>query len=307
MRGNDWMKAGARAVVMVAGLAASCLAATARAQDVGVIYAEVTDGNGVPVTDLRAEEFRVVEDEQVAEVVTAQLGAEPMRVALLVDNGVIIGRRQALGPLRDGVAGFLETLPPQHAVSLSTIGGHIGWRVDFTTDRAALLASAREMHSDSGSVRFLDGIRETWDRRFDGDEAWPVFVAILTDANETSAFMSENRFNRFVDNLRAAGVMVHTVLWASRVRQTTPSLVSTGLALHLAGNTGGRYVGIATATAYGQALRQLAADIAAHHDAFSKRYRLLYELPDDRGTRTSVSVLRPGLNVRLFGDRRMDP
>ena len=153
----------------------------------------------------------------------------------------------------------------------------------------------------------LDGIRETWDRRFDGDEAWPVFVAILRDANETSAFMNENRFNAFVANLRAAGVMVHAVLWTSRARRTTASLVSTGLALNLVHNTGGRYVAIATATACGQVLRQLAADMTAHHRAVSKRYRVLYEAPDEPGTRISVSVLRPGLQVRLHGNRRIDP
>ncbi len=302
------MKRSTRAlVVAAAGLAGSGLAASAGAQDLGVIYAEVTDANGRPVTDLRPEEFRVAEDGRVVEVVTAQLGTEPMRVALLVDNGVIIGRRQALNPLRDAVAGFVETLPPEHAVSLATIGGHIGWRVDFTTDRAVLLEAAREMHSDPGGVRFIDGIRETWDRRFDGDEAWPVFVAILTDANEASAFMNENRFNRFVRNLRTSGVMVHSVLWTSRARQTTPSLVSTGFALNLARNTGGRYTAVAVATAYDHALRQLAADMAAHHDAVSKRYRVLYELPDEGGTRTTVNVLRPGLEVQLFGDRRLDP
>ena len=169
------------------------------------------------------------------------------------------------------------------------------------------LESVREMHSDPGSVRFIDGIRETWDRRFDGDEAWPVFVAILTDANETSAFMNENRFNRFVGNLRARGAMLHAVLWNSRAGQTTPSLISTGFALNLVRNTGGRYTAVATATAYDQALRQLAADMAAHHHRVSKRYRLLYELPDERGARISVDVLRPGLTVQLIGDRRIDP
>ena len=59
--------------------------------------------------------------------------------------------------------------------------------------------------------------------------------------------------------------------------------------------------------AYNHALRRLAADMAAHHDAVSKRYRLLYELADERGARTTVNVLRPGLEVRLFGDRRLDP
>ena len=302
------MKRSLRALVVVAScLAGSGLAASAGAQELGLIYAEVTDAHGRAVTDLRPEEFRVAENGRVLEVVTAQLGTEPMRVALLVDNGVIIDRSQAINPLRDAVADFVETLPPEHAVSLVTIGGHIGWRVDFTTDRAELLESARGMHTDPGSVRFIDGIRETWDRRFEGDEAWPVFVAILTDANETSAFMNDNRFNRFVGNLRARGAMLHAVLWTSRARQTTISQVSTGLALNLARNTGGRYTAVATATAYGQALRQLAADMADHHGQVSKRYRLLYELPDERGASISVDVLRPGLEVQLFGDRRIDP
>lgn len=301
------MKRSLRALVVAACLVGTVLAATARGQELGLIYAEVTDAHGRAVTDLRPEEFRVAENGRVLEVVTAQLGTEPMRVALLVDNGVIIDRSQAINPLRDAVAGFVETLPPEHAVSLVTIGGHIGWRVDFTTDRVELLESAREMHTDPGSVRFIDGIRETWDRRFEGDEAWPVFVAILTDANETSAFMNDNRFNRFVGNLRASGVMVHSVLWTSRARQTTPSLVSTGFALNLARNTGGRYTAVATATAYDHALRKLAADMAAHHGAVSKRYRLLYELAGERGARTTVNVLRPGLEVQLFGDRRLDP
>ena len=43
-------------------------------------------------------------------------------------------------------------------------------RVGFTTDRAELLDEAADIHVDHvGSVRFIDGVREIWDRRFDGD------------------------------------------------------------------------------------------------------------------------------------------
>ena len=57
--------------------------------------------------------------------------------------------------------------------------------------------------------------------------------------------------------------MVHSILviWSSRPQQTTRALTGTGLALNLTTNTGGRYTAIATATAYGRALRQLAADM----------------------------------------------
>ena len=300
----------ATAVAVVVGVA--CLApcgpaASASAQELGVVYASVTDRNGEPVLDLEREEFRITEDGRPVEILTAQAGSEPMKVALLVDNGGIIERQQAINPVRDAIRGFVETLPPEHAVSLVTIGGHIGWRVDFTTDRGEVLESAREMHTDSAGIRFIDGVRETWDRWFRGDEAWPVFVAVLTDANEMSAYMNENRFNRFVSRLQANGVMVHSVIWSSRPQQTTRALTGTGLALNLTTNTGGRYTAIATATAYGRALRQLGADMGRHHEQVANRYRLLFERPDEHGTEISVEVLRPDLDLQLFRDRRIDP
>ena len=44
----------------------------------------------------------------------------------------------------------------------------------------------------------------------------------------------------------------------------------------LSGNTGGRFASIAAATAFGATLRQLAADMVAHYDEASTRYRVLY-------------------------------
>ncbi len=271
------------AVVLVAGLVGVGLGGAASAQELGLVYAAVIDQFGQPVTDLTPEEFQVNENGNPAEVVSAQVGTEPMKIALLVDNGRRISEGQAINPLRDAVTNFIETIPEQHEIGLFTIGGPIVRRTDFTTDRAELLREAEEIHAAVDSVRFIDGVRETWDRRFDGDEAWPVFVAILTDAIEGSAFLNENRFMGFVDSLRAGGVVVHSVLWASRPGGTR-ALTSNGLAINLAQNTGGRYTAIAAATAFGDTLRQLAADMTAHYDEASIRYRVIYERPDAAGT-----------------------
>ena len=178
-------------------------------------------------------------------------------------------------------------------------------RVGFTTDRGELLEEAADIHVDNaGSVRFIDGVRETWDRRYDGDEAWPIFVAVLTDALESSAFMNEDRFMGFVDNLRSGGVTVHSVLWRSRGAGFAGQ-VATGFAINLAQNTGGRYTQVAAATAFEDTLRQLATDMATHWDQASIRYRVIYERPDPPGESVSVSVTRPGVNLQLFGDRSM--
>ena len=293
------------AVAVAASLVIVGLADTSPAQELGLIYAAVLDQTGLPVTDLTPEEFQVSEDGNAAEVVSAEVGTEPMKIALLVDNGRQVSSGQAINPLRDGVAAFIENIPAEHEIGLFTIGGQIHRRVDFTTDRAELLEEAADIHVDNfGSVRFIDGVRETWDRRYDGDEAWPIFVAVLTDAIEASAFMNENRFMSWVDNLRAGGVTVHSVLWRSRGSGFAWQ-VATGFAINLAKNTGGRYTQIAAATAFEDSLQQLATDMAAHWDQVSIRYRVIYERPDPAGRNVSVNVTRPGLDLQLFGDRSM--
>ena len=206
----------------------------------------------------------------------------------------------------EGLNAYVDALPPEHEIGLFTIGGQVFRRVGFTTDRAELLEEAADLHVDNaGGVRFIDGVRETWDRRFDGDEAWPIFVAILTDGIEQSAFMNEDRFMGWVGDLLAGGVTIHSVLWSSRGAGGTRAQTSTGYAVNLARNTGGRYEQIAAATAYEDILRQLAADMAAHWEQASIRYRVIYERPDPSGQSVSVSVTRPGVNLQLFGDRSM--
>jgi hypothetical protein len=305
---------------------------------------QVLDQQGQPVTDLAPEEFQVAEDRVPGQVVSVRIGTDPMRIALLVDNGEAMRAGQAVNPMRDAVASFLETLPPQHFISLSTIGGQVRQVVDFTTDRGELVEEARALFTDeTDGVRFVDSIRETLDRRYDGDEVWPVFVALITDAGEASAFLNERRYRRFVEMLRARKAIVHVVQWnsARRARQEQPfgvsdfggagpsegsrfaqrgqrSLVDRDaggrgtsathtIALNLTQLTGGRYVSVAAATAMVGAMTKLATDVGAHYDEVSTRYMLTYERPDPPGQRVMMRVTRPAVALRLYRDRAIDP
>lgn len=286
------------------------------AQDLGQIFVNVMSVGGRPITDLTSEEFSLTENEtDDAKIVSVQVGTAPMKIALLVDNGDRISEvAGALNPLRDGLTAFLETLPPQHLVSLFTIGGQMRWRVDFTTDRAELMEVARSIFPDPGTgVLVLDGIRETWARWFDGDEAWPVFVLVVTDGVEGSAFMNEGRYRNFIDTLRYAGVIIHVVQMnvasttsrAHRSVRTRGGSPITNLALNLTDNTGGRYVSVGSPTALAAELTRLANDMGILHEEVGHRYRLVWERRDPDGARLSVNVARPSVGVRLYGDRRL--
>lgn len=298
----------------------ACIAAIAfpkgvAAQDLGQIFVSVGTRAGAPVTDLTSEEFSFTEDGREVEIVSAQVGTAPMKIALLVDNGDRVNELGgALNSLRAGLSAFIETLPPQHLVSLFTIGGQLKWRVDFTTDRAELLEAAESVFPDPGSgVLVLDGIRETWERWFEGDEAWPVFVLVVTDGVEGSAFMNDDRYLDFIDTLRHAGVIIHVVQMnvssttsrAHRSVRTRGGSPITNLALNLTDNTGGRYMSIGSPTALAGELTKLATDMGILHEEVSHRYRLVWQRRDPDGARLSVTVARPGVGVRLYGDRRL--
>ena len=285
--------------LIVASVVGVALPGGVAAQELGLVYANVMSQTGQPITDLTLEEFAIQEDETEVKIVSAEIGTAPMKIAILVDNGADVDA--ALTSVRNGLAAFLETLPPQHVVSLYTIGGQIQRLVDFTTDRAELTTAARSIFPDSNAtVRVLDGLRDTWERRFEGDESWPVFVMVLTDGAESSAYMSDDRYREFVNTLLRGGVTVHALLLSSSGGSRL-----TNVAISLTGVTGGRFSAIAAATRVGDELKILATDMGTHFDEVSNRYRLIYERPDPPGARISVSVTRPGTRLQLFADRQM--
>jgi len=300
------------AVALVASFGAGVVAGAASAQEVRVAYVEATDPAGQPVTDLDPGAFRVMEGGKEARVLAVRSAREPMKIALLVDNGAAMRAGHAVVPLRDAVAAFLEALPPQHAVSLVTIGGQVRRRVDFTTDRRELVEAGRALFADEvGGVRFVDGIRETLDRRYEGDEAWPVFVSLLGDGPEASAFLPDwhafansRRYRRFVNGLRAAGVTVHAVQWSAAGRNRPDSAVD--FAVDLAQNTAGRYAAVVVANRMADAMAKLASDIGAHYDEASHLYVVAYERPDPPADLVTVRVPRPDVALHAFPDRRID-
>ena len=291
-------------IVVTSILAA--LPSPAAGQPLGQVFVEVTrQSTGEPVLDLGPDAFEVSEDGRAAGIVSADIDTAPMKIAVLVDNGDRLMETSALNPLRDGLDEFLDTLAPRHEVSLITIGRSVQQRVDFTTDRSELQEGVGLLFPDRGAgARLLDGVRETWNRRFDEDDAFPVMVLVLTDGTESSGNYNDNQYADLLNPLIFNGVTIHGVMLSSRggvrAQQRLPQY-----ALNLVETTGGVLESFVAPTGYESVLPQLAARMNDHYDAVSKRYRLLFERPDPPGTRLSVSVTGSDLAFSLYIDRRM--
>ena len=297
-----------RHVLAAAALACGFLPAGAAAQLLGQVFVEVTrQSTGEPVLDLSPEDFEVSENGRSGGILSANLDTDPMKIAVLIDNGDRILETNALNPLRAGLNGFLDALAPQHEVSLVTIARSVQQRVDFTTDRAALKEGVGLLFPDRGAgARLLDGVRETWDRRFEEDDPFPVIVLVLTDGTEASGNYNDNRYADLLNPLIANGVTVHAVMLATRgsvrAQQRLPQY-----AFSIVENTGGLLDNFVAPTGYENVLRRLAERMNDHYAVVSKRYRLIFERPDPPGTRLSVSLTGNDLAFSLYMDRRMPP
>ena len=282
--------------------------AAAEAQALGQLYIEALDDQGQVVPGLTPRDFVVLEDDTRVDIVSAER-VGPLKVALLVDNGDRMSELGAFYPLRDAVGAFLDTLGPAHEVGLFTIARSVQRRVDFTLDREAVKASTEDIVLDSGAgVLLLDGIQEIWERSYEGDETLPAMVLILTNAPEGSRNYDDAEFRNLVETLLFNGVMVNVLQLSGSAGSIRGGNVSTlpGYARSIARNTGGVYETITTATGMPEWLARYAERLNAHHADVSKRYRIRYEPPDPRGAQISAGA-RPGVNIRLFVDIRMQP
>lgn len=290
-----------RFAVVVAVSTLLALPSLAGAQGLGQLFIEVTDGAGQFVPGMTPSDFVIREDGRDAGIVSVEPMA-PMKIAFMIDNGDRMVEMNALNALRNGMQGFLDAVPPPHEISLFTIGRNIQRRVDFTTDRAELKRSAGEIFLDRGAgAVVLDGIRETWERRFEDDEPFPVFVMVLTDGTESSGNYNENEYVALINELITKSITVHVVLLSSR-----GGSVINQFAINLTENTGGIYENIAAATGIEQMLVSIADRMNAHYENVSKRYRVVYERPNPPGAQISASVTRPGAFLTgLYGGLRM--
>ena len=289
------------------------------------LFMLVTDLFDQPLLDIRAEEVDLQMAGAECTIKSMHLDAGPMKVALLVDNSY--AARQSLIPLRAGLSAFLDALPPEHEVGLFTIAYPVRRRVDFTTDRDELKDRATSLFADlSGTVYLDDGLVETWERWFDDEDAWPVFVTLVYGGAARSSVQMEagllRRFNEFVVELRMRAATVHAVLVStpsgpladattgpvsadSNVRPLGARRGGVRLSTFLTRKTGGTYRALAAATALPNVFKELGTMMGEHHRAVQHRYRVVYEcVPDKTSGRIGAGVMRPNVLVRLYPDRR---
>ena len=226
------------------------------------MYVSVLDRQRMPVTGLGPDDFIVREDGLRREVLRVAPAAEPMDIALLVDNSQAATR--AIQDMRLGLTAFVKKMAGPHHVAFITFAERPTVEVSYSNSPEVLLAGVERLFARPGSGSYLlDAIVDTCEGYRKRQSARPVIVVVTTEGVE----FSTRHYQSVLDTLAETGAAMHVLalpplssdLTSDEVRDRN-SVIDRGTS-----ETGGRRQNLLSSMALSGALESLAAELNAQY------------------------------------------
>lgn len=259
------------------------------------IYLLAFDDKGFAVTDLKATELQFQEKEVAGSVLSLEPSKLPVKVTVMVDNGIGMGAGRDgfdnIQQYRSGLKKFFSTLPPDVEVALIATAPNPRFLLKPTTDQVQIQKAADLLTPDSESYgRFTDALTEYADRididfrRLTPEDRLPyspVVVSIGSSGTDGSRIEVE-RVNKAIGLLQRYRVATNFVM-VSNFGGSTPENEGGPVLIAKAFQdaTRGQYYPLAgsAATRMQTLLPEIAQKIASRHLKQTLAYRVTLERP----------------------------
>jgi hypothetical protein len=260
------------------------------------VFARVVDGKGVPVVTLEPADVQIKENDVDTKVLKIDPINWPMKVQLLVDNGIGLGNDN-LSSIRTGVRGLIEALPDGTEVTLVTTAPQPRIVVRPTTDRAAQLKGVDLLTPDGGAGRFVESLSEAMQRvEKDKTEFFPVIISAGTVAGDTGNEV-ENAYKQLMNRLQKRPATIHVVMFSKGTGQSSGG-VQTEVGLRVTQAVGGRYEAIAVGSRLATLLPEIGAQVAKSQENQSHQFRItIGRSASGNPGKLSMGMTRSGLSA----------
>jgi len=267
-----------RSKLLMGVAVALCVASgDVRAQQQVQLYASVADVTGKPVTTLEPADLKVLEGGVEAKIVKVEPVSWPVKVQLLVDNGIGLGG-QNIQSLKDGIKGLIEALPENLEVTIVTTAPQPRFLVRPTTDKAMMIEGLSRLAPDGGAGRFVESMNEATQRiEKDKTDHFPVIISSATSSGDANVL--ERDVKRIFERIQKRPTTVHVILLNSTTGSATGGANQTQVGLAVTQATRGRYESIAVPTRLATLLPEIGKQVAASHEKQSHQFKITVERP----------------------------
>jgi len=267
-----------RSKLLMGVAVALCVASgDVRAQQHVQLYASVADVTGKPVATLEPADLKVLEGGVEAKIVKVEPVSWPVKVQLLVDNGIGLGG-QNIQSLKDGIKGLIEALPENLEVTIVTTAPQPRFLVRPTMDKAMMIEGLSRLAPDGGAGRFVESMNEATQRiEKDKSDHFPVIISSATSSGDANVL--ERDVKRIFERIQKRPTTVHVILLNSTTGSATGGANQTQVGLSVTQATRGRYESIAVPTRLATLLPEIGKQVAASHEKQSHQFKITVERP----------------------------
>ena len=267
-----------RSKLLIGVALALCIATSGvRAQQQIQLYASVADATGKPLATLEPTDLRVMEGGVEAKVVKVEPINFPVKVQLLLDNGVGLGG-QNIQSLKDGVKGLIEALPDNLEVTIVTTAPQPRFLVRPTMDKAMMIEGLSRLAPDSGAGRFVESMNEATQRiEKDKSDHFPIIISQATSSGDAN--VRDRDVKQIFERIQKRPTTVHVVLLNATAGSATGGANQTQVGLAVTQATRGRYESIAVPTRLATLLPEFGKQIASSHEKQSHQFKITVERP----------------------------
>ena len=252
MRFKVWV-----AGVLIAAAAAGVFAQNQQSPKQVTLFAKIVDGAGRPAGTLTPADIKISEDNLTASISNIQVVDWPLKVQLLLDNGIGFGADN-LTIIRNGTRGFIEKLPDGTELTIVTTAPQPRFLVRATTDRAMQLQGVDRLTLDSGTGRFIESLAEATQRiERDKVDHFPVIVSVATTAGDTNVM--ERHVNATARRMEQKPIVLHVAMLSAGTGSGGANQTEVGISFTK--YTGGRYEPLSAAQRIATLLPELAEQI----------------------------------------------
>jgi hypothetical protein len=274
----------------------------AAAQKTKQIFVKVVDAKGVAVTDLKATEVTVLEDNMPCKILKVE-PAGPIKVQVLVDNGQL--NTDPITSLRDGLQKFFEQLPEGVEASLYTTAPQGRAIVKNTADRKKLIDGVNIIAPDHGTGAFFESLLDAVDR-VDHDKEPGISTIVVIGTNAGLERISDRDIPDIQQKIIKDGIRVDVVLTMGGTNTTSSSGTQLEIGTALARLSGGHFENINSTSRLATLIPEYGQLIMLNAAAQQNQYRVTYEPQGKRNSsvKVGVSVSRDGTTVTTSRDGR---
>ena len=251
------------------------------------VFATVLDAQNRLVPDLVQDDFEILDNDKLQELLLFRNDPQPITVVLMLDTSGSM--TASIDLLKSAAEQFLLRLLPEDKAAVGAFNDKIEVSAHFSNDRDALVAEVKDLDYGNGT-RLYDAVAESMNT-LNGVEGRRV-VLVFTDGDDTSSRIGRGAV---LDRARADEVMIYAIGLQSEMFdgvRTVRSKPDGGLR-RLAEETGGGYFELKRTSDLGPTFSRVAQELHSQYALGFQAQQL-----DGKIHKLTVRLKQPGMTAR---------